>query len=191
MSSACCPAPNIPTRRCIYTGHWDHLGIGKPDATGDTIYNGALDNATGIAQVIEQARLVRERAAHRPLDRLPRRHRRGKGPAGQRILCQPPALSAGQDGRRAQHRRRPIVGPGEELHHLAATPGSACSTCSSPKGKKQGRYYSPDPHPEAGYFFRSDHFAFAKAGVPAISFSDGNDLRQRRDRARRGAGQGL
>ncbi|MGH6729523.1 MAG: M28 family peptidase, partial [Sphingomicrobium sp.] len=44
------------------------------------------------------------------------------------------------------------------------------------EGKKQGRYYSPDPHPEAGYFFRSDHFSMAKAGIPAISFGDGNDL---------------
>jgi Zn-dependent M28 family amino/carboxypeptidase len=44
------------------------------------------------------------------------------------------------------------------------------------EGKKQGRYYSPDPHPEAGHFFRSDHFSFAKVGVPAISFGDGNDL---------------
>ena len=44
------------------------------------------------------------------------------------------------------------------------------------EGKKQGRYYSPDPHPEAGHFYRSDHFSFAKVGVPAISFGDGNDL---------------
>jgi Zn-dependent M28 family amino/carboxypeptidase len=44
------------------------------------------------------------------------------------------------------------------------------------EGKKQGRYYSPDPHPEYGSFFRSDHFSFAKVGVPAISFGDGNDL---------------
>jgi Zn-dependent M28 family amino/carboxypeptidase len=44
------------------------------------------------------------------------------------------------------------------------------------EGKKQGRYYSPDPHPEAGHFYRSDHFSFAKVGVPAISFSGGNDL---------------
>jgi len=44
------------------------------------------------------------------------------------------------------------------------------------EGKKRGRYYSPDPHPEAGHFFRSDHFPMSKAGIPAISFGDGNDL---------------
>ena len=44
------------------------------------------------------------------------------------------------------------------------------------EGKKQGRYYSADPHPEAGHFYRSDHFSFAKVGVPAISFKSGNDL---------------
>ena len=44
------------------------------------------------------------------------------------------------------------------------------------EGKKQGRYLQPDPHPEAGHFYRSDHFSFAKVGVPAISFDAGNDL---------------
>jgi Zn-dependent M28 family amino/carboxypeptidase len=44
------------------------------------------------------------------------------------------------------------------------------------EGKRQGRYYSPDPHPERGHFYRSDHFSFAKVGVPAISFGEGNDL---------------
>ena len=56
MSSACCPARARPDETVIYTAHWDHLGIGLPDANGDRIYNGAIDNGTGIAQLIEQAR---------------------------------------------------------------------------------------------------------------------------------------
>jgi hypothetical protein len=51
------PGARRPDETVIYSAHWDHLGIGKPDETGDTIYNGALDNATGISQLIEQARV--------------------------------------------------------------------------------------------------------------------------------------
>src|SRR4030095_16622166 len=50
------PGRKYPDETVIYTGHWDHLGIGKPDANGDNIYNGAVDNATGISHLIEQAR---------------------------------------------------------------------------------------------------------------------------------------
>ena len=59
------------------------------------------------------------------------------------------------------------------------------------EGKKHGRYFTPDPHPEAGGFYRSDHFSFAKVGVPAISFGAGQRPGERRRRPRRGARQGL
>ena len=57
-----CPGKTHPDETVIYTAHWDHLGVGMPDAKGDTIYNGAVDNATGIAQLIELARAF----AHEP-----------------------------------------------------------------------------------------------------------------------------
>ena len=101
MSSASCRAATRPDETVIYIGHWDHLGIGLPDANGDRIYNGAIDNGTGIAQLIEQARAFAARPAARALGRVPGRHGRGKGPARQRILCRQPALSGRQDGRRA------------------------------------------------------------------------------------------
>ena len=69
------PGKKYPDETVIYSAHWDHLGIGKPDARGDSIYNGAVDNGTGIAQLIEQARAFVARSAPRPLDRVPRRHR--------------------------------------------------------------------------------------------------------------------
>ena len=50
------PGAARPDETVIYTAHWDHLGIGLPDANGDRIYNGAIDNGTGLAQLIEQAR---------------------------------------------------------------------------------------------------------------------------------------
>ena len=89
------PGTKYPDETVIYTGHWDHLGIGKPDEAGDTIYNGALDNATGIAQIIEQARWFASEA-HRPLDRLPRRHCRGEGPIGTEYYVSHPLYPIGK-----------------------------------------------------------------------------------------------
>jgi Zn-dependent M28 family amino/carboxypeptidase len=169
------PGTKYPDETVIYSAHWDHLGIGTPDDRGDTSYNGALDNATGIAQLIEQARVF----AHEP--------RTGrsviflavtaeeKGLLGSEYYAENPLFPIGKtvgvintDGGAVDGRARNFTISGNAklglLDNLIA------------EGKKQGRYYSPDPHPEAGHFYRSDHFSFAKAGVPAISFDVGNDL---------------
>ena len=170
------PGTARPDETVIYTGHWDHLGIGEPDANGDRIYNGAIDNGTGIAQLIEQARAFASGPRTAALGRLHGRDRRGKGPAGQRILCRQPALPGGQDGRRDQYRCDGRARPGAATLRSAATRSSACSTSWSTEGAKRGRRYTPDPRPETGGFFRSDHFTLAKAGIPAMSFGPGQDL---------------
>ena len=171
------PGKKYPDETVIYSralGPSRHRQARRSAAT--RIYNGALDNATGIAQLIEQARAFAPRAADRPLDRLPRRHRRGEGAARLRILCAanplfPAAKTAGvinTDGGRS-------TGPAKNFT-ISGNAKLGLLDMLIAEGKKQGRYYSPDPHPEAGHFYRSDHFSFAKVGVPAISFGDGNDL---------------
>jgi Zn-dependent M28 family amino/carboxypeptidase len=169
------PGRKYPDETVIYSAHWDHLGIGKPDDRGDTIYNGALDNATGVAQLIEQARVF----AHEP--RTDRSivflavTAEEKGLLGSEYYAENPLFPIGKtvgvintDGGSVFGRERNFTISGNAklglLDDLVA------------EGKKQGRYYTPDPHPEAGHFYRSDHFSFAKAGVPAISFDAGNDL---------------
>ncbi len=169
------PGKKYPDETIIYSAHWDHLGIGKPDDRGDTIYNGALDNATGIAQLIEQARAF----AHEP--RTDRSvvflavTAEEKGLLGSEYYAQNPLFPVAKtvgvintDGGSVNGREKNFTISGNAklglLDDLIA------------EGKKQGRYYSPDPHPEAGHFYRSDHFSFAKVGVPAISFDAGNDL---------------
>ena len=88
------PGKKYPDETVIYSAHWDHLGIGKPDDRGDTIYNGALDNATGIAQLIEQARaFAREPRTERSVVFLAVTAEE-KGLLGSRILCPEPALPA-------------------------------------------------------------------------------------------------
>ena len=87
------PGTTHPDEAVIYGAHWDHLGVGPPDAEGDRIYNGAVDNASGVAGLIELGpRLRRTRRAPQRTVLLHRLHRRGEGPAGLRILCRAPGL---------------------------------------------------------------------------------------------------
>ena len=169
------PGKKYPDETIIYSGHWDHLGVGKPDATGDRIYNGAVDNGTGIAELIEQARVF----AHGP---RPDRSivflavtGEEKGLLGSTYYATHPLYSPGKtvanlnvDAWLPYGRQKDFTIRGTAKLDLIDDVVAA--------GKRQGRYYVPDPHPETGGFYRSDHFSFAKVGVPAISFSQGLDL---------------
>jgi Zn-dependent M28 family amino/carboxypeptidase len=165
-----------PDETVIYSAHWDHLGVGRPDAKGDRIYNGAVDNATGTAALIELGRAFAQ-AEQKPERSL--------------VFL---AVTAEEKG---------LLGSeyysSKPLYPLATTAGVINMDGFSPYGlasnftisgsarldlldqliataKQWNLAYSPDPKPEAGGFFRSDHFPFAKRGVPAISYGTGNDL---------------
>lgn len=169
------PGTKRPDETVIYSAHWDHLGIGLPDANGDRIYNGALDNATGTAHVLEQARwFARQPRTARSLVFLFVTAEE-KGLLGSEYYVSNPlyplSKTAGvlnTDGGALYGRARDFSMSGSAklglLDMLVA------------EGAKQGRTYSPDEKVEAGYFFRSDHFPFAKRGVPAISWRGGADL---------------
>jgi Predicted aminopeptidases len=163
-----------PNETVIYSAHWDHLGIGAPDAKGDRIYNGAVDNATGTAALIEMGRAFAQ----------------GPRPRRSVVFLNVTAEEKGLLGSE-YYASKP-------LYPLAKTAGVLNVDALDPHGparnftisgiaklgllddliadaKAYGMTYSPDPRPEAGSFFRSDHFSFAKRGVPAISFESGND----------------
>jgi len=164
-----------PDETVIYSAHWDHLGIGRPDAKGDTIYNGAVDNATGTAALIEMGRAF------------------AKGPRPERSVVFL-AVTAEEKGLLGSdyYASKPLYPLGRTVAVInmdALSPGAAArnfTVSGSAKsdlldelvaiGKRHGRTFTPDSHPEAGYFFRSDHFPFAKRGVPALSFGSGDDL---------------
>ena len=164
-----------PDETIIYSAHWDHLGIGKPDATGDRIYNGAVDNGTGISELIEQARVFA--AGPRP-DRsivFLAVTAEEKGLLGSEYYATHPLYDLAKtvanlnvDAWLPDGKQKNFTIRGTAKLDLADDVIAA--------GKAQGRYFTPDPHPETGGFYRSDHFSFAKQGVPALSFSPGNDL---------------
>jgi Zn-dependent M28 family amino/carboxypeptidase len=169
------PGAKYPDETIIYSGHWDHLGIGKPDATGDRIYNGAVDNGTGVSELIEQARVW----AHGP--------RPERSVVFLAVTGEEKGLLG--SGYYAAHPLYPLAKTVANLNVDAWIPdglqknftirGTAKLDLQDlivAQGKRQGRYFTPDPHPETGGFYRSDHFSFAKQGVPAVSFSEGLDL---------------
>jgi Zn-dependent M28 family amino/carboxypeptidase len=164
-----------PDERVIYTAHWDHLGVGAPDDKGDRIYNGALDNASGTAEMLELARAF----GHGP---QPKRTvmfmwvtAEEKGLLGSEYYAANPlyplattVANINMDGVRPDHPARDI-----------SISGNAPLTLTDDLiavAKARGRSFTPDPRPEAGSFYRSDHFSFAKRGVPALSVGDGQDF---------------
>ena len=168
------PGRSRPAETIVYTSHWDHLGTGQPDARGDRIYNGARDNALGVSGLLEIARLF---AAAPRTDRTVvflALTAEEKNLLGSEYDASHPlfplettAAVLNMDGGNVGGPTRDVAVAGDGKvtlqNDLAAAAG------------RQGRRLSPDPQPQAGSFFRSDHFPFAKAGVPAISFRAGLD----------------
>lgn len=169
------PGKVRPNETVIYSAHWDHLGVGQPDARGDRIYNGAKDNASGIAALLELGRAF----AHQP--RTDRSilflavTAEEKGLLGSEYYganpVYPLATTAGvinMDNILSEGKAKDYTISGVAKLGLLDLLGA--------EGQKLGRTYVPDPKTETGGFYRSDHFPMAKQGVPAISFKPGIDL---------------
>jgi Zn-dependent M28 family amino/carboxypeptidase len=166
-----------PGEYVIYSAHWDHLGIGLPDAKGDKVYNGAVDNATGIAALLELARVYgREPQPRRSIVFLAVTAEE-KGLLGSEYYAANPVYPLAKTVGVINMDALSPFGPARDfsisgnarldlLDRLVAT------------AKRWNVRYTPDPRPEAGGFFRSDHFSFAKQGVPAISFRSGIDWQE-------------
>jgi Zn-dependent M28 family amino/carboxypeptidase len=169
------PGKKYPDETVIYSAHWDHLGIGKPDENGDNIYNGALDNASGISHIIEQARAFAK--GQRP-DRsvvFLAVTAEEKGLLGSEYYAANPLYPLGKTVGVLNTDSMGLWGPAKNFS-ISGTAKLGLLDDLIAEGKKQHRYFTADPHPESGGFYRSDHFSFAKVGVPAISFKSGNDL---------------
>ncbi len=169
------PGSTRPGETILYGAHWDHLGVGVPDARGDSIYNGAVDNATGVASLIELARAF------------------AAGPRPQRSVVFA-AWTAEEKGLLGSeyYAANPVYPlettvAGFNVDALAPT-GPSRDVLIVGYGQSEledrlervltagGRVVARDPHPEAGYFYRSDHFPMAKRGVPMLYVDSGVDL---------------
>ncbi|MGH7483183.1 MAG: M20/M25/M40 family metallo-hydrolase [Longimicrobiales bacterium] len=162
----------------IYTAHYDHLGIG-PAVDGDSIYNGAYDNASGIALLLELAEaFARLRPAPARSVVFVATGAEEAGLLGAQRYVREPALPLGGavatiniDGANVWGETDDVVGLGADR--------STLGPMLQRRAREMGLVMETDLAPEKGLFFRSDHFAFARAGVPALSLEHGSDFRGR------------
>ena len=163
-----------PKQYVIYSGHWDHLGVGQPDAKGDRIYNGAVDNATGIAAMLELARVYAKQPAPQRSVVFLAVTAEEKGLLGSEYYASNPLYPLASTVAVINMDALNPRGPARDFTISGSAKLELLDQLTA-KAKKWNMSYSPDPKPEAGYFFRSDHFPFAKRGVPAISFGSGKN----------------
>ncbi|MEJ2818247.1 M28 family metallopeptidase [Caulobacter sp. CCG-8] len=166
-----------PDETIIYSAHWDHLGVGQPDAKGDKIYNGAIDNADGIAAILELARAFKSQPAPQRSILFLAVTAEERGLLGSEYYAANPLYPLSKTVADLNIDALSAAGPAKDI----TTSGDGKVDLQDllvAKAKARGRYFTPDPSPQAGHFYRSDHFPFAKRGVPAISVGSGEDLVQ-------------
>ena len=167
--------PKLQSEAVIYSAHWDHLGIGTP-VNGDAIYNGAVDNATGCGILLE---LARAWAAQ------PKKPRRSAlflavtaeegGLRGSEYYAAHPEVPAGKTALAINYDALFPFGRTSDVVLVGADRTTAWPAVEA-VAKRMGLTINPDPRPEQGTYYRSDHFAFAHAGIPAFSVEEGVDF---------------
>jgi len=168
--------PDRKAQAILYTAHWDHLGRGEADAEGDDIYNGAVDNATGVAVILELARVfgsMEDKPARTILFAAVTAEEGGL--RGSEYLGRNPPVPAGDIAVDLNYDGILPVGRTSEI----SLPGYERTTLKPLVEQLADEYdvtLAPDAHPEQGYYYRSDHFSLARVGVPAFSLNEGQTV---------------
>jgi Zn-dependent M28 family amino/carboxypeptidase len=162
----------------IYSAHWDHLGIGEPNKRGDNIYNGAVDNASGVASVLA----IAEAFSKLPPNERPRRSilflfptAEEQGLLGAEWYSRHPLVPLNKTAANVNLDSMNILGRTNDFVPLGAE-RSSLSRVVEAVARDRKMTVQPDSRPEQGSFYRSDHFPFAKVGVPSISLKEGMDF---------------
>ena len=162
-----------PDEYLIFMAHWDHLGVNK-DLTGDQIFNGAADNAAGVAAVIELARKFDQVQTERSII-FTALTLEESGLLGSAYLAENPPVDLANIVAGFNFDRILPTGKTKDMAVIGYG-ASELEDILEAELEKEGRYINPDPNPEKGYFYRSDHISFAKKGVPVLYADDGFDL---------------
>ncbi len=168
--------PKLTSEVVVFSAHHDHFGIGKPDASGDKIYHGAADNASGCAQVLTIAHAFAS---------LPQRPRRSilvlfvaaeeQGLLGSLYYVLHPTIPAGKLAVDINFDTANIFGRTRDIT-LRSQGKSSTDQVVESVARLQGRVVNPDQFPDRGFYYRSDQFSFAKVGVPGIYLDQGFDF---------------
>lgn len=167
--------PKLASQYVVYSAHHDHLGIG-PAVNGDSIYNGAYDNATGVAAILA----VAHAAAHAPVK--PRRSQlfafvtaEESGLLGSQYFGEHPPVPARDIIADLNVDEANPEGPVRDVNVMGDSKSSLGPSLAEML-KPDGVRISPDAQPQAGHFYRSDHFSFARVGIPSVTISAGTDF---------------
>ena len=168
--------PVLKDEVVIFSAHHDHLGIGPANDDGDTIYNGAMDNASGVAEVIAMAK------AFKSLPVAPRRSilialvgAEEQGLIGSEWYAANPTFAPGKIAANLNYDGGNIWGETHDVTYIGLGKSSIDQIVTLLLSE-QGRVVKPDQFPDKGYFYRSDQFSFAKIGVPAVYLDPGTDF---------------
>jgi len=164
----------LESQAVIFSAHWDHLGIGTP-VRGDSIYNGAVDNATGCAILMELAH------AWAALEHKPRRSAvflavtaEEAGMRGSEYYAEHPIVPLGKTALDLNFDGFYPFGRTKDMEITGADRTTAWPVVQE-AARRMNVTLKPEAHPEQGHYYRSDHFSFAHAGVPAFSINQGSD----------------
>jgi len=167
--------PAARDEHVVFTAHWDHFGVGEP-INGDRIYNGARDNATGTAALLEMAR------AFTQLPTAPRRSilflsvtAEEQGLLGSEYYAAQPLYPLAKTLADINMDALNVTGRTKDLVVIGLG-ASQLDDYARAAAREQGRTLKPDAEPEKGFYYRSDHFNFAKVGVPALNTDEGVDF---------------
>ena len=168
--------PELRDEVVVYTAHHDHLGIGTPGEDGDAIYNGAFDNATGVAQVLAIARAIKA------LPEAPRRSilvnlvgAEEQGLLGSEYFASNPTFAPGKIAANINYDGGNIWGHTHDVTYIGLGK-TTIDEIAVLIAEEQGRVVKADQFADKGYFYRSDQFSFAKIGVPAMYLDTGTDF---------------
>ena len=160
----------------LFSAHHDHLGVGKPDATGDRIYNGAIDNASGCAILLEMARIWSEtKPAPKRSIYFASVAAEEQGLLGSAYLGENPPIPAGRIALALNYDAIPELGRVRDVNMNGIERTTFYPTAERIT-KALGLTIVPDPEPEQGHYYRSDHFSLGKVGIPAVSVDAGVDV---------------
>jgi Zn-dependent M28 family amino/carboxypeptidase len=170
--------PQLKNEAVLYSAHHDHLGIGTPDEAepDDRIYNGAIDNASGAATVLELARVwssMQPRPKRSILFALVAAEEQGL--LGSQYFGQHPAIPAGKIAMGINLDALNLFGPVTSVTMIGVD-RTTFFPAAQMVTKGMNLTIVPDQAPEQGSYYRSDHFSMAKAGVPAFSIKQGTEV---------------
>src|SRR3954452_5299498 len=167
--------PKLRSEAILYSSHHDHLGVGPADKTGDTIYNGALDNASGCAILLEMARVWTQMPAPKRSVYFAAVAAEEQGLIGSAYLAQNPPLPSGRIALGINYDMIPELGRVRDVN-MNGIERTTFYPAAQRITSALGLSIIPDPEPEQGHYYRSDHFSFGKVGIPAFSIDPGHDV---------------